>query len=93
MARDYAAFRAKVERERKVWLLLAVRRRDGILTADDYDEGAYQYHLYVQWQCDEQTRWLRDEAKKNRRDALSRLPSRRQSRRLTMSGASGIYSP
>ena len=65
MARDYAAFRAKVERERKVWFYWPSAACAGTLTADDYDEGAYQYHLYVQWQCDEQKRWLRDEAKKN----------------------------
>jgi 4-alpha-glucanotransferase len=65
MARDYAAFRAKVERERKVWFYWPSAACAGTLTADDYDESAYQYHLYVQWQCDEQKRWLRDEAKKN----------------------------
>ena len=63
LARDYAVFRAKVERERKSWLHWPVAGRDGILTSDDYDESAYHYHLYVQWQCDEQTRRLRDQTK------------------------------
>jgi 4-alpha-glucanotransferase len=63
LARDYAVFRAKVERERKSWLHWPIAGRDGILTSDDYDESAYHYHLYVQWQCDEQTRRLRDQTK------------------------------
>ena len=63
LARDYAIFRAKVERERKSWLHWPIAGRDGILTSDDYDESAYHYHLYVQWQCDEQTRRLRDQTK------------------------------
>ena len=32
--------------------------RDGGLTTDADDEPARLYHLYVQWQCDQQTRWL-----------------------------------
>ena len=63
LVRDYAVFRAKVERERKSWLHWPRAGHDGILTSDDYDESAYHYHLYVQWQCDEQTRRLRDQTK------------------------------
>jgi len=63
LARNYAAFRAKMERERKSWLHWPRAGRDGILTPDDYDESAYHYHLYVQWQCDEQTRRLHDQTK------------------------------
>lgn len=62
-ALDYAAFRAKIERDRKGWLHWPPAGRDGALTAEDYDESAYQYHLYVQWQCDERTRRLRDETR------------------------------
>ena len=62
-ARDYAAFRAKVERERKSWHAWEPVRRDGALSPNDYDETARQYHLYVQWQCAEQTRLLRDHAR------------------------------
>jgi 4-alpha-glucanotransferase len=61
--RDYAAFRAKVERERKSWRHWEPARRDGALTPNDYDETARQYHLYVQWQCAEQTRLLQDHAR------------------------------
>ena len=63
-ARDYAAFRAVVERYRTVWFQWPDSARAGTLSPGDYDEQAYQYHLYVQWQCEEQNRWLRDSAKK-----------------------------
>lgn len=65
IARDYAAFRAKVERERKVWFDWPPAARTGRLDTNDYDEPAYQYHLYVQWQCNQQTRALRDQSKEN----------------------------
>jgi 4-alpha-glucanotransferase len=54
VAQDYAAFRARTERERKSWLLWPVAPRDGKLRVDDYDAHAKHYHLYVQWLCDEQ---------------------------------------
>jgi len=62
-ARDYAAFRAEVERYRTVWFEWPDAARSGTLRPGDYDEQAYQYHLYVQWQCEEQNRWLRNSAK------------------------------
>ena len=93
LARDYAVFRAKIERERKSWLHWPGAGRDGTLTSEDYDESAYHYHLYVQWQCDEQTRRLRDQDKGSRHGALSRLSPRGQSRRITMSGASASSLP
>ena len=62
-ARDYAAFRAEVERYRTVWFQWPDAARSGTLSPGDYDEQAYQYHLYVQWQCEEQNRWLRKSAK------------------------------
>ena len=61
--RDYAAFRAKVERERKSWRHWQPARRDGALTPNDYDENAKQYHLYVQWQCGEQIHKLHEQAR------------------------------
>ena len=51
---DYAAFRAKVERERKPWELWAADHRDGNLGAGDYDQTAELYHLYVQWLAQDQ---------------------------------------
>jgi 4-alpha-glucanotransferase len=53
-AEDYAAFRAKVERERKSWSLWPAPSRNGTLTAADYDDAVKLYHLYVQWQASEQ---------------------------------------
>ena len=53
-AQDYAAFRAKVERERQSWLHWKPTRRDEI---------AKRYHLYVQWLCIEQTAAVCDKAK------------------------------
>jgi 4-alpha-glucanotransferase len=63
LAQDYAAFRAAVERERQCWPHWQSPSRDGVLTPEDYDERAQQYHLYVQWQCAEQTRALGAKAK------------------------------
>ena len=59
---DYAAFRAKTERERTTWHHWPEASRKGVLSSGDYDERTRQYHLYVQWLCDEQARWLRDQA-------------------------------
>ncbi|HEY7321424.1 MAG TPA: 4-alpha-glucanotransferase [Candidatus Binatia bacterium] len=64
-AQDYAAFRAKVERERVPWELWPAAHRDGKLAAGDYDESARLYHLYVQWQAEEQ---LRNVAEKTKAD-------------------------
>ena len=54
IAQDYAEFRAKTERERNSWLDWPEENRQGQLRAQDYDEFAKLYHLYVQWQCAEQ---------------------------------------
>ncbi|HLN87528.1 MAG TPA: 4-alpha-glucanotransferase, partial [Candidatus Limnocylindrales bacterium] len=63
VAQDYAAFRAKTERERQSWLNWPVENRDGVLRREDFDADAKLYHLYVQWQCEEQTAALRDHAR------------------------------
>jgi 4-alpha-glucanotransferase len=60
---DYAAFRAKVERERRSWQHWEEKERDGVLTADSGNKPARLYHLYVQWQCNQQMRWLDHETK------------------------------
>ena len=59
---EYAAFRAKTEREGKGWLQWPLRHRDDALRPEDYDQAAKNYHLYVQWQCDEQIAELRNKA-------------------------------
>jgi 4-alpha-glucanotransferase len=62
-AQDYAAFRAKVEREGKPWELWEAAHRDGKLEAGDYDERSKQYHLYVQWQAEEQMHALAEKTR------------------------------
>lgn len=60
--KDYAAFRAKVERERTTWPHWDHSRQDGLLTGNDYDRSAKQYHLFVQWQCEQQVHALKEKA-------------------------------
>ena len=62
-ARDYAAFRARAERERKPWEFWPAAQRDGRLDAGDYDAKAAQYHLYVQWLAQAQMHALGEKAK------------------------------
>ena len=62
---EYATFRAKGERERKTWPYWPEADRNGALTPNGYDERAKLYHLYVQWLCDEQARWLQSESRKS----------------------------
>jgi 4-alpha-glucanotransferase len=63
---DYAAFRAKAERERTTWHHWAEAARRGVLNSGDFDERARQYHIYVQWLCHEQAHWLSDQAGQDR---------------------------
>ena len=60
---EYAAFRAKGERERKTWPHWPEADQQGAL-AGGYDALAQSYHLYVQWLCHEQALWLRNESKR-----------------------------
>jgi 4-alpha-glucanotransferase len=62
-AEDYAAFRAAVERHRKSWWNWPRPAREGTLKPADSDEAARRYHLYVQWQADEQLRGLSEGAR------------------------------
>jgi len=66
VVRDYAAFRAKVERERKTWLHWDEAARSGVLEPSEYDQRIQSYHEYVQWLCDEQTRKLNAETSRLR---------------------------
>jgi 4-alpha-glucanotransferase len=63
IAQDYAAFRAKTERERQSWLNWPAQSREGVLRPEDFDADVKRYHLYVQWQCKEQTAALCDHAR------------------------------
>ena len=62
-AQDYAAFRAKVEREATPWEFWPAAQRDGELGVGDYDEKVKQYHLYVQWQAEEQIHALAEKTR------------------------------
>ncbi|HZD40354.1 MAG TPA: 4-alpha-glucanotransferase, partial [Terriglobales bacterium] len=63
--RTYAAFRAKVEIERCTWQHWESSARDGVIAPDRRLESAKMYHLFVQWQCDEQTSWLKKDTQLN----------------------------
>ena len=65
MAQDYAEFRAKTERERKVWGHWPADNRQGKIHRDDFDDFAKLYHLYVQWQCAEQIADVAASARRN----------------------------
>jgi 4-alpha-glucanotransferase len=53
-AQDYAAFRATADRQRVTWQHWPEGQRSGRLVPGNYDDGARQYHLYVQWLAEEQ---------------------------------------
>ncbi|HZT81426.1 MAG TPA: 4-alpha-glucanotransferase, partial [Gemmataceae bacterium] len=59
---SYARFRAVVERRRQTWPLWPGPLSDGVIGGGDFDEEARNYHLYVQWLCDEQLSALADQA-------------------------------
>lgn len=54
LTRDYARFRAAMERQRSTWPDWPLRMRQGTLREGDYDPEVEQYHLYVQWLAEEQ---------------------------------------
>lgn len=49
LAREYAAFRAAGEKQGRGWPEWPARMRAGTIRADDVDERARRYHLYVQY--------------------------------------------
>lgn len=52
--RDYAAFKAVLERRRVPWTEWPEPLRGGTIGPTDRDPGAFFYHLYVQWLAEEQ---------------------------------------
>ncbi|QGP93896.1 4-alpha-glucanotransferase [Neomoorella glycerini] len=64
-ARDYARFRAAVEKQRAAWTEWPSRMREGCLKEGDYDTEAMQYHLYVQWQAQRQVQALATRARRS----------------------------
>jgi 4-alpha-glucanotransferase len=61
-AKDYAAFRAAVEKHRASWWNWPAAAREGDLKPVDFDPEIQHYHLYVQWQADEQLSSLQQKA-------------------------------
>jgi 4-alpha-glucanotransferase len=51
---DYARFRAVCDRRRVGWNEWPERLRDGIITDVDYAPEDYHYHLFAQWQAEQQ---------------------------------------
>ncbi|MFG0334382.1 MAG: 4-alpha-glucanotransferase [Maioricimonas sp. JB049] len=58
----YAAFRAVGDRQGEVWTHWPGRQRDGTIDESDYDQTDYRYHLYTQWQVEQQLQSLRAHA-------------------------------
>lgn len=60
--RDYAHFRATIERTSALWPDWPARMREGEISGDDYDSAAARYHLYVQWLTESQIGAATEEA-------------------------------
>jgi 4-alpha-glucanotransferase len=60
--RDYALFRAALERHRAPWPSWPRRQRDGTIRHGDVDRDAYRYHLLVQWLMHGQLEWVHRDA-------------------------------
>jgi 4-alpha-glucanotransferase len=61
----YARFRAAAERHGNDWTRWPSRLRDGEIQAGDYEESTFRYHLYAQWQTEEQLRAATDRARES----------------------------
>jgi 4-alpha-glucanotransferase len=55
-ALSYARFRATLERRREDFFRWPDRLRRGLFRGGDFDESVARYHLYAQWQTEEQLR-------------------------------------
>ncbi len=53
-AKDYSAFRAACELHKQPWIKWSEAQRQGNLPTDIVNDKNYHYHLYVQWQIQEQ---------------------------------------
>ena len=51
---DYSRFRATCDLTKASWRSWPQRLRGGVLRAGDYDEDCRRFHLYIQWQAQEQ---------------------------------------
>ena len=57
---DYARFRAACERQRTRWREWPRRMRSGNIRAGDFDLDSERYHLFAQWQAQEQLQSVSD---------------------------------
>lgn len=63
--RDYAAFRATMERRQASWQTWPGELTTGTLNESHYDQAAFEYYAYTQWRAREQVRRLSDKARAN----------------------------
>lgn len=63
-ARDYARFRATMEKQHAIWSRWPQRMYNGVLQAGNYAPSTERYHLYVQWLAHEQIDALSKQARK-----------------------------
>lgn len=61
----YARFRAVSERHGVDWTRWPDRLRNGAIQDGDYEEDTFRYHLYAQWQTEEQLRTATDHARES----------------------------
>ncbi|WP_449241602.1 4-alpha-glucanotransferase [Desulfoscipio gibsoniae] len=73
-ARDYARFRAAMEKQRTVWPQWPERLQSGTLQAGDYEPSAEHYHLYVQWLAHAQFHALAEQARRRKAGLYLDLP-------------------
>lgn len=64
-AEAYARFRAAADRQGLDWTRWPERLANGTIEPGDYDEAAFRYHLYAQWQTEEQLRAATDHARES----------------------------
>lgn len=55
---DFARFRAVGERQGRFWPEWPETLQSGRITPSDYDEDVFRYHLYTQWQIQQQLRGM-----------------------------------
>jgi 4-alpha-glucanotransferase len=61
--RDYAAFRATLERRRASWQTWPDSMKSGALSETDYRREDFEYHVYAQWRTSQQVQRLSDKSR------------------------------
>jgi len=62
----FARFRAVGEQQQRTWPQWPERLRNGVIRPGDYQQDTYRYHLYTQWQAQEQIQSLAQKAADSR---------------------------